>query len=181
MRLNQLPESTRVRRFVCGYCGWDLTVKYYETTYCTVDGQYSVIVCPNCWRPVTQPIPVEMRMRSVLSRSRLQYLRKKADALREARRLLEGTQRKQIESEAEAEARAETTPENGNGRKRVKLIDYDLVKCKSCPYFSAYEEGGDAGECTVKHFDVSGNSTICSERMLEMLLRVPISEIMSQG
>jgi hypothetical protein len=68
MRLNQLPESARGRRFVCGYCGWDLTTKYYETTYCTVDGQYSVIVCPNCWRPVTQPIPVEMRMRSVLSR-----------------------------------------------------------------------------------------------------------------
>jgi hypothetical protein len=197
MRLNQLPESARVRRFVCGYCGWDLTVKYYETTYCTVDGQYSVIVCPNCWRPVTQPIPVEMRMRSVLSRSRLQYLRKKADALREAKRLLEEAQRKQAEPEPEPEAEAEAeveagvgaennheAPENGNGnnrRKRVKLIDYDLVKCKTCPYFSAYEEGGDAGECTIKHLDVSGNSTICSERMLEMLLKVPITEIMSQG
>jgi len=200
MRLSQLPESTRVRRFVCGYCGWDLTVKYYETTYCTVDGQYSVIVCPNCWRPVTQPIPVEMRMRSVLSRSRLQYLRKKADALREAKRLLEEAQQSQsqpeVEAEAGAEARAETGVEvennhkapkngngngNGNGRKRIKIIDYDLVKCKTCPYFSAYEEGGDSGECTIKHLDVSGNSTICSERMLEMLLKVPITEIMAQG
>jgi len=194
MRLGQLPESTRVRRFVCGYCGWDLTIKYYETTYCTVDGQYSVIVCPNCWRPVTQPIPVEMRMRSVLSRSRLQYLRKKADALREARRLLEETQQRQAQPEPEPEAEAEAgveaennheAPANGNGnnngRKRIKLIDYDLVKCKSCPYFSAYEEGGDAGECTIKHLDVSGNSTICSERMLEMLLKVPITEIMAQG
>jgi len=190
MRLGQLPESTRVRRFVCGYCGWDLTIKYYETTYCTVDGQYSVIVCPNCWRPVTQPIPVEMRMRSVLSRSRLQYLRKKADALREAKRLLEEARQRQAQPEAEAEAEAvaevnRIAPENsngsGNGRKRVKLIDYDLVKCKSCPYFSAYEEGGDSGECTIKHLDVSGNSTICSERMLEMLLKVPITEIMAQG
>jgi len=180
MRLGQLPESTRVRRFVCGYCGWDLTVKYYETTYCTVDGQYSVIVCPNCWRPVTQPIPVEMRMRSVLSRSRLQYLRKKADALREARRLLEEAQQSQTQPEAVAEVN-HAMPENGNGRKRVKIIDYDLVKCKSCPYFSAFEEGGDAGECTIKHLDVSGNSTICSERMLEMLLKVPITEIMAQG
>ena len=184
MRLGQLPESARVRRFVCGYCGWDLTIKYYETTYCTVDGQYSVIVCPNCWRPVTQPIPVEMRMRSVLSRSRLQYLRKKADALREARRLLEEAQQKQAEAEAVAEVNR-VAPENsngsGNGRKRIKIIDYDLVKCKSCPYFSAYEEGGDAGECTIKHLDVSGNSTICSERMLEMLLKVPITEIMAQG
>jgi hypothetical protein len=190
MRLSQLPESTRVRRFVCGYCGWDLTIKYYETTYCTVDGQYSVIVCPNCWRPVTQPIPVEMRMRSVLSRSRLQYLRKKADALREAKRLLEEAQQRQAQPEAEAEAEAvaevnRIAPENsngsGNGRKRIKIIDYDLVKCKTCPYFSAYEEGGDAGECAIKHLDVSGNSTICSERMLEMLLKIPIAEIMSQG
>jgi hypothetical protein len=182
MRLSQLPESTRVRRFICGYCGWDLTVKYYETTYCTVDGQYSVIVCPNCWRPVTQPIPVEMRMRSVLSRSRLQYLRKKADALREAKRLLEEAQQKQAEAEAVTEVN-HVAPENGNGarRRRVTIIDYDLVKCKSCPYFSAYEEGGDSGECTIKHLDVSGNSTICSERMLEMLLKVPIAEIMAQG
>jgi len=180
MRLGQLPESTRVRRFVCGYCGWDLTIKYYETTYCTVDGQYSVIVCPNCWRPVTQPIPVEMRMRSVLSRSRLQYLRKKADALREARRLLEEAQQKQRQPEAEAEVN-HAAPENGSKRKRVAIIDYDLVKCKSCPYFSAFEEDGDAGECTIKHLDVSGNSTICSERMLKMLLRVPIMEIMAQG
>jgi hypothetical protein len=122
----------------------------------------------------------------------LQYLRKKADALREAKRLLEEAQRKQaepgLEPEAEAEAEAENNHEapkngngNGNGRKRVKIIDYDLVKCKSCPYFSAFEEGGDAGECTVKRLDVSGNSTICSERMLEMLLKVPIAEIMSQG
>jgi hypothetical protein len=141
-----------------------------------------------------------MRMRSVLSRSRLQYLRKKADALKEAKRLLEETQQSQAqakpepEPEAEAEAEAEAgvgaennheAPKNGNGngngRKHVKIIDYDLVKCKSCPYFSAFEEGGDAGECTVKHLDVSGNSTICSERMLEMLLKVPIAEIMSQG
>jgi len=184
MRLSQLPESTRVRRFVCGYCGWDLTIKYYETTYCTVDGQYSVIVCPNCWRPVTQPIPVEMRMRSVLSRSRLQYLRKKADALREAKRLLEETQQSQAQAKPQVEVEAEVNhavPINANGRKRVKLIDYDLVKCKTCPYFSAFEEGGDSGECVIKHLDVSGNSTICSERMLEMLLKIPIAEIMSQG
>ena len=184
MRLGQLPESTRIRRFVCGYCGWDLTVKYYETTYCTVDGQYSVIVCPNCWRPVTQPIPVEMRMRSVLSRSRLQYLRKKADALREAKRLLEEAQQSQMQAKPQVEVEAEVNhaaPINANGRKRIKLVDYDLVKCKTCPYFSAYEEGGDSGECAIKHLDVSGNSTICSERMLEMLLRVPITEIMSQG
>jgi hypothetical protein len=131
---------------------------------------------------VTQPIPVEMRMRSVLSRSRLQYLRKKADALREAKRLLEEAQQKQAEAEAVTEVN-HVAPENGNGarRRRVTIIDYDLVKCKSCPYFSAYEEGGDSGECAIKHLDVSGNSTICSERMLEMLLRVPISEIMSQG